>query len=155
MRPMKEKTLIIEDQTFHVRKFTPEVGCYWAARLFGDLMGSASGKGFSMQNLPKIIQDFTRMPRQDFALFQRDCLSFVRVKFDSGMHDLVDPDGFLTLVDISSPAVFQLTIHSFMFSMTDFLDPSLLDGLLGAVPAAASEASKETGSEPSSSPQSA
>lgn len=136
MRVQQEKTVTLENKEFLVRKFSPETGCYWATRLFGDLLGAlGSGSGTMQQRLPKLIQDFTRMDKAEFVNFQRDCLSFVFVKLDSGLHSLVDSNtGYLTVPGLGSPTLMALTLHSFMFTMIDFLDQSLLETILGAVP---------------------
>lgn len=154
MRTQQEKVVTIQGTDYLIKKFTPEVGCYWATRLTGDivsLMGTSTG---SIQSrLPQMIKDFTRMERKDFVLFQRDCLSFVAVKFGNEFHALINSDGFFTQPDLSGPVAFQLTLHSFMFTIVDFLDQSLLDDLLGALPGEGSPTTK-TGSENSSLPPS-
>lgn len=130
MKP--EKEIDIKGKTFKIKKFTPQIACYWATRLFGDLIAKVNG--FSMEKLPELIQEFTHMPRRDYEDFQRDCLRFVYVKFDSGWAPLVNSDGFFTVPEIDSPTVLQLMLHSFLFSIVDFFDPALLEGLVGLVP---------------------
>lgn len=148
-RPDQEKVLELNGSTYRIKKFTPEIACYWAMRLFGDILGGLSSKTkFTPSQMTKLIDQFTKAltkDREQFESFQRDCLSFVMVKFESGLHPLVNSEGFLTQTDLPSPSVFALTIHSFMHSMSDFLDPSLLGNLLGAaVPADTTAAPKTT-----------
>lgn len=137
MKHLQEKELTLGSSTFKIRKFTPDVACYWATRLFGDLMAQANG--FSLEKLPEIVKDFTRMERKDFAAFQRDCLSFVTVKFESGWHSLLNSDGHITKTDLKNPEIMALSIHSFMFSIADFFDPALLETMLGALPVSETE----------------
>lgn len=129
---LQEKEIPLRGNLFKVRKFTPHAACYWAARLFGDLMAKANG--FSMEKLPELIHDFSEMPRKDFESFQNDCLSFVSVKFETGWHSLLNSDGHLTKTDLKNPEVMALMFHSFLFSMSDFFDPALLEGLMGVLP---------------------
>lgn len=153
-RTVQEKEIERQGRVYRIKKFTPEVGCYWATRLLGDMMGMlGGGQGSFQSRLPKMIQDFTRMERKEFALFQRDCLSFVFAKFENSFHPLVNAEGFFTVTDVPTPVLFELTLHSFMFTISDFLDPSLLGDLLGAVPDHILEQGKNA-SETSSSPQS-
>lgn len=120
MRHYKELTL--DGQVYRISKFTPEVACFWATRLFGDMAGAVGPSGkIKQEDVPKFIAKFARMQRNDFALLQRDCLSFVVTKFNiAEFQPLVDEDGNYTLPDIAAPTVFALTIHAFMYSIADF-----------------------------------
>ncbi len=129
MKHLQEKEIEVNGATFKIKKFTPDIACYWATRLFGELMAKANG--FSLDKLPELIQGFTQMDRKDYALYQRDCLSFVAVKFESGWHSLLSAEGHITKPDMKNPDILALMLHSFMFSMSDFLDPSLLESLMG------------------------
>lgn len=150
----QEKDVSFSGQTYRIRKFTPEIACFWAMRFFGNAITGVLGQGkFSMAMVGKLIGEFVAMQRNDHALFQRDCLSSVYVVTPQTVHPLVNSEGFLTVPDIPSPVVFALTVASFEFSMRDFFDPSLLAALAGAIPGLSSMFEK-TGSETSSSSQS-
>lgn len=141
---MQEKEIEIEGTTFKIKKFTPDVACFWATRLFGDLMSKASG--ISRQALAEFVQGFTKMERKDFSALQKDCLSFIQIKFESGWHPLLNSEGYCTKTDLSNPDILALMTHSFMFSISDFFAQSRLESLLGAFPEDTTEKT-ENGSE--------
>lgn len=143
MRPNQYKDVVKEGKTFRIRKFTPEIASYWAFRLFGDLaafgISSINLKDLFNGNvdkaieqvtskLPTLIREFTRMKREDFQDFQRDCLAFVDVKFDlEGFAPLVNSEGFFTAQGIPNPVLFELTTESFLYTIQDFFGLGLQD----------------------------
>lgn len=149
-RTSQEQIVTVKGNSYKIKKFTPEVGCYWATKLFGDMVGMV-GKGDLRERLPQMIKQFTSMERKEFALYQRDCLSFVSANFNGTEAPLVNSEGYFTQPDIPGPVVLELTLRSFMFTIVDFLDQSLLESILGAVP---EDLLEKTGSSDSSSPQS-
>lgn len=122
-----EKEIPLGDRVFIVKKFTPQKACYWAFQLLGNI------EFFGDKAFIEKIQKFIVMDEKKFEQFQRDCLSFVFVKMDSGNHCLVNSDGFLTVLDLLNVDLFQLTTHSFMYSMSDFFDQALIQGLIRTV----------------------
>lgn len=128
MRINQEKELVLNGQTFKIRKFTPETGCYWAFRLLGT-MATLQGDDFAEK-----IQSFMLMDKKEFKTFQRDCLSHVFVSMgEAGTHTLMNDEGFLILPDLPTPDVFQLTLHAFMFTVADFFDKALIQSIMQAV----------------------
>lgn len=122
----------LDGKVFRIHKFTPDVASYWGFKLFGDLAAfglSMGGTDEIKDKLPRLIKDFTEMPRKQFAEFQKDCLSFVSVRFDlAGFKPLVNSEGYFTVTDISNPTLLQLTTDSFMFTISDFFAQWLQDG---------------------------
>jgi hypothetical protein len=145
----QEKDVSLGALKFRIRKFTPEVACFWAMRLFGNLLSGVIGQGkFSMENVAALIASFVQMERKDHAMLQRDALSSVYVIMDSGVHPLLNSEGFYTVPDVPAPSILALTIMAFEFSMRDFFDPALLATLAGAIPGLSSALS-QNGSEAS------
>lgn len=128
---MHDKSVFLQGQEYVIKKFTPQVGCFWAFKVMGKLMGGAAGSEVSGLDVAKIVEDFTRMEPKEFQTFQKDCLSFVFVKFDSGLHPLVNPEGFLTQPDMPGPIAFLLMIESFKHSIFDFFGEDVLKSLMG------------------------
>lgn len=133
-RPSQEQQIVKGETTYIIRKWTPETACFWATRLLGDIVGGYRPGKPLKDNLPVMLREFTHMDKALFQQFQADCLSFVFVRFPSGVAPLLGIEGGYSVPDIAPPLVFELTIRSFMFSIADFFDPSVLNSLAGAVP---------------------
>ena len=132
MRASQQKEITFLGWSYRLTKFTPEVACFWATRLFGELIKQASSSRISASVLPEIVSGFINSlssKKEDWALFQRDCLANVSVRFEAGWSPLVNSEGNFTQTDIAAPAVMMLITSSFMFSISDFFDQSVIEEL--------------------------
>lgn len=120
------KTITIDGLNYQLSKFTPDIACYWAFKLFGSMATSSTG------DLTEQINEFTDMPKTRFKEFQIDCLSHVTTILPAGPVRIVDQTGNFA-VEIDGPTAFQLTLHSFMFSIIDFFGEDLLKGIVQSV----------------------
>jgi hypothetical protein len=130
MRRTQEKTIPLEGRTFTIRKFTPQVGCYWAFKLFGSMAGGVTG---GEKAIAEQVQKFILMSRDDFTELQRDCLTHVVEHLEGGLIPVINPQGYFGVADIDSPLAMQLMVHSFMFSISDFFTPELLGSLVSSL----------------------
>ncbi len=127
-RLLQEEDFVLNDKSYKIRKFTPQTACYWAFKLFGSMM---SAKEFSMNALLAEAQNFAMsMDQKNFALFQKDCLSSVLAISPHNNFAVIDGNGNLTVPDMTAPEAMQLTIKSFIYSISDFFDLSLLGAIL-------------------------
>lgn len=120
MRQVEEHFL--GDHKFVITKLTPEAGSYWAMRMLGELFSSGvvDLKGnFNQDGILDRISEFTKMPREQFKEFQADCMAAVSVQLDQGLMPLRDSTGHY-IVPLDGPVLFELTLRSFMFTITDF-----------------------------------
>jgi len=132
-RALDEKSVSLAGNEYIVKKFTPQIGCYWAFKILGKLMSGATSAQFTGLDVGKIVENFTEMEPKEFERFQKDCLSFVFIRFDSGLHPLVNSEGFFTQPDLAGPVAFLLTIESFKHSIFDFFGEEVLKSLLAGV----------------------
>jgi hypothetical protein len=130
-RREQKQEIELAGKLFQIEKFSPETACYWATRLMGDFFAATQAGGDFLKKIPEIIQNFTRLDKDMHKAWQLDCLSAVKVKYDSGFHPFIGLDG--NYADVPAPVVLNLTIRSFMFSISDFFDPAQISGLMGAV----------------------
>lgn len=130
MRTGQEQEIQVGDFTFVIRKFTPQVACFWATRLFGKLIGSASGMKLSIEDLSGIIEEFITMERKDADMLLKDCLSHVFIRLESGLHPVMNANGTMAKSEIDNPTVLQLIFLAFGFSITDFFAPEALKGVV-------------------------
>lgn len=129
---MLEKEVVIGETTYKVRKMTPQTACYWAAKVLGAIM---TAKSFTFEQMVAEGQKFIMgMDKVEFASLQSDCLSKVVWKSPNGTWPVMDQKGDLTVTDLTAGQTMNLTIQSFFYSMSDFLDPELLATLLPGAP---------------------
>lgn len=126
------KELEFDGFNFKIQKFTPEIACRWAFRFLGTT-ATIDGDGFS-DKVAKFIDLITEDPKQ-FASFQKDCLSRVLVKMEAGSFPLMNDEGFLIIPEgkLKNTSIFQLTLNAFMFTISDFFAPALIQGMWAAV----------------------
>lgn len=129
MGRVNEKEVTVGNRTFRLRKFDPETGCYWGLKLFGSM---ASGFG-DVGDLSNKVSEFIKMPKKEFREFQQDCLRHVFEMLPAGPAPVINPQGQAMVVDWDQTLAFELMIHSFMFSISDFFTPELLDRMMGAI----------------------
>lgn len=133
-RRPQETEIQIEDQTYKIKKFTPDKACKWAFRLLGnmDLAGASNDLSDeeAAKEMNKKIQSFTAMPEKEFKEFQKDCLASVWAVHPAQTIPVLNSDGSFAIVDIEATTIFELTLHSFMFSIMDFLDQSFLGRMM-------------------------
>lgn len=125
-RGPQTEDITIDTQLYRINKFTPDKACKWAFRLFGSMANMSTEDDFI-----KKVEEFTAMPEKDFKEFQKDCLQFVVAVYPAQNAPVINNDGTIALADIAATTIFQLTLHSFMFSISDFFDPALLESLMG------------------------
>lgn len=139
------KTMYFNDRAYTIKKFTPLVACFWAAKLFGSMIGVKDEQGFEDQ-----LKSFLNMEFEEFKKLQKDCLQRVFYRLESGSHSIVNPDGFINDQTLTSVQVFSLTALSFIHSMSDFFAEAQLKALGDQI----AEYFPQAGSEISSMPQS-
>lgn len=115
-------------ETYTIKKFDPETGCYWAFKFLGRMAGMGQGL-----DLIHKINEFVAMDRQEFREFQRDCLKHVFYSLPSGQTRLLDEDMNYTKIDMKPQVAFQLTIQTFLFTIIDFFDQGLLEEMAGSM----------------------
>jgi len=108
------KELQLNDKIYTIKKFTPVVACFWATKLFGAMLGSSDSDFLSN------LQTFVNMDFEQFKKIQKDCLSKVFYRLESGNHCIINQDGFINDLSLSAPQVLTLTVLSFVHSMSDF-----------------------------------
>ncbi len=126
----KIKDLNLGGKDYRIAKMTPRDAVYWATKLLGKVASSAGAGGF---NIAQAISGFLDMPPAEFRTMQDTFLGLVSIKYDAGWSHLLDSDGNIVNVDATGPEIMALTVHSFMHSLSDFLDPALLADSLGAL----------------------
>jgi hypothetical protein len=138
----QEKAVKVGAKDFIIRKFTPQLGCYWVFQLLGSLASGMDGKG-----MMSAVQSFMQMTPERFQQFQTDCLQFALFKNETGIHSVMSREGFVAYPgELTGPELFQLTTHAFMYTLMDFLDPALLEGLGSEMSTIFPQTGKETSS---------
>jgi hypothetical protein len=138
----KEKQIEINGKKFTVKKFTPQLGCYWVFQLLGSLASGMDGKG-----MMSAVQSFMQMTPDRFQHFQADCLKSCYFQNSNGLFSLMNQNGSMAYPgELTGPELFQLTTHAFMYTLMDFLDPALLEGLGSEMSMIFPQTGKETSS---------
>lgn len=97
-----------------LRKFTPQVGGYWATKLQARVGTSFNN---AKEGQAKIAQ-FMTASREDWEDLYNDCLANVFVKFPAGNEPILRAGE--PTVDLDNAQVLVVMMQSFMFSMMDF-----------------------------------
>lgn len=114
--PSNKNTMEFElpPHTLILRKFTPQVGGYWATKLQARV-------GTSFQNAEEgqaKIAQFMTASREDWEDLYNDCLSNVFVKFPAGNEPILRAG--TPTIDLDNAKMLVVMMQSFMFSMMDF-----------------------------------
>ena len=124
----QEKLIPLRGKQYTIKKMTPDNACYWAAKVLGNVFMAIGG---TSEEMMKQIQSFIlSLDKTSFKELKIDALSVAYSPFQSGPYPVIDPNGNLTDTELDAVDIFQLTVHSFMWSLSDFLDQSRMEGLL-------------------------
>jgi hypothetical protein len=128
MRPGQEAELVLNGQTFKIKKFTPETACFWAFRLLGDLAFTDDDQ------VAEQIKTFIRgLDKKQSRELQQDCLGQVIVRMESGAHPLINEMGAISVDTLSNDQVFELVLGSFAYSMRDFFAQARMGSIMETV----------------------
>jgi len=121
-----QKEIVIKERTFIIKKVDALTGCYIAGVMASKLL-PAGISGYTGIELPQSNQT---MSKEEFASIQKDILSCVFEKLESGLVEVFDDAGHFRITDIDSGLLLRLTIDSLQLNFADFFDESLWKGLI-------------------------
>ena len=120
------KSIEIKGRKFVLEKFDPLFGVYIATTFIGEISNRKAG-------VEGIIKALLSKPKNEFIQLQKDILAYCYEILPAGRTPVVDESGNFAIQDVSSALVLSLLIQSLMFSMTDFFDKEVMDGMMSQV----------------------
>ncbi|KKQ88301.1 MAG: hypothetical protein UT13_C0002G0010 [Candidatus Pacebacteria bacterium GW2011_GWF2_38_9] len=115
------KDIEMEGRKFRIKEFTPDVGSYWAFKFFGSSFSVSEDK----EKAEKRIQEFFKMPRNEYKELQNDCLKSCFEILPAGETPIVNNEGNFSVVNLSPAIVLNLVMTTFQFNLEPFFVESL------------------------------
>ena len=121
-----EKEITLGKRDYRIHKLDPVSAFRWVPQLIGN------SSNINPENLSKVllngILSFTKLEKKQLTEFFNDILKHAEVKYPAGWMPFIGLDGNYTTR--SNKVVIPLLVHIFMFTVIDFFDPALMEGLV-------------------------
>lgn len=110
-----EKQVELKGRKFIIHKFDPLFGSYISLKV----LNSSNGKGLDIKNF---IDFIIGNDQNEFNKIQKEVLKYCSEMLPSGKVPVINEEGNLAVVDLTTPMIISLFFQTIMFSLQDFFE---------------------------------